>query len=207
MASSLLKGCACALGAVVAFAVAAQVADSHEDLVLKFESFSYDGGTNLVRLMGPRIVQGETEIAADAAVATGIEFDERSEWRFTGNVQITVGTAVMRADSAVFVFDNEELATGELTGSPATFEDANPDGEHPISGTAGTIAYDSAAGTLRLTQNPRLVRDRIEASGCDLIYDFAADGFRSGTSNCPEQNNFRVLPKTDDPAPTPAPPE
>ena len=45
-------------------------------------------------------------IEADKAVATSEDFEQSSEWRFTGHVRITVDTAVLEADTAVFTFDH-----------------------------------------------------------------------------------------------------
>jgi lipopolysaccharide transport protein LptA len=187
--------------------VAAQNGENSEELLLDSDSFSFDNQSNLVRILGPRITQGTLKIEADEAVATGINFDERSEWRFSGRVRITVGSAVIEADSAVFAFDNERLSRGDLTGSPATFTDPNADGQFPISGSAGKLSYDYVARTLRLTENAWLRRDRTELTGCDLIYDFASKGFSSGSPDCGETYSFRVLPRASDPAPPAPPPE
>ena len=78
-----------------------------------------------MRAQTPRITQGDLTIAADDALATGFEFDEASEWRFTGNVRIEVATAVMEADSAVFTFADGQLSRGELEGTPASFSDTD----------------------------------------------------------------------------------
>ena len=156
MADSLLRVIgACALASVWGSAtVAAQNGGAaRQELVLDSESFSFDNQASLVRIRGPRITQGDLKIEADEAVATGLEFDERSEWRFSGHVRITVESAVMEADSAVFTFDNEQLSRGELVGSPATFNDANADGQAPISGSAGALSYDYVERTLHLRGN------------------------------------------------------
>lgn len=198
---------ALALGSWLTTAAAQPGSEDPEELLLASESFSFDSQSNLVRIRGPRIIQGSLKIEADEAVATGINFDERSEWRFSGNVRITVESAVIQADTAVFTFDNERLARGELTGSPATFNDPNADGQFPISGSAGKLTYDYVARTLRLSENAWLRRDRTELTGCDLIYDFASEGFRSGSPDCGETYSFRVLPRPADPAPPALPPE
>lgn len=200
--------CTCALASAWGFqTVAAQGGGRTEELLLDSESFSFDNQTNLVRIRGPRITQGDLKIEADEAVATGINFDERSEWRFQGNVRITVESAIMEADAAVFTFDNERLSRGELTGSPATFNDDNADSQRAISGSAGKLSYDYVASTLRLTGNVLLRRDRTEVTGCDLLYDFDTGGLRSASSDCGEAYSFRVLPRPSDPATSAAPPE
>jgi lipopolysaccharide transport protein LptA len=210
MASSVAKIlCALALASAWGSAtVAAQNGNAaREELVLDSESFSFDNESNLVRIRAPRITQGGLRIEAAEAVATGLDFDERSEWRFSGRVRITVDSAVMEAESAVFTFDNAQLARGDLVGDPATFQDANTDGQAPISGSAGTLSYDYVARTLRLTGNAWLRRDRTEVTGCDLIYDFAAERFRSGSADCGEAYSFRVLPRANDPAAESPPPQ
>jgi lipopolysaccharide transport protein LptA len=208
MAGSVLKvACFCALASAWGSATVAAQNSGSEELLLDSESFSFDNQSNLVRIRAPRITQGGLKIEADEAVATGLDFDARSEWRFSGHVRITVESAVMEAESAVFTFDNEQLARGELVGDPATFEDSNADGQFPISGSAGALSYDYVARTLRLTGNAWLRRDRTEVTGCDLIYDFAAERFRSGSADCGEAYSFRVLPRATDPAAATSPPE
>jgi lipopolysaccharide transport protein LptA len=205
MANSLLS-IVCAGGLAVAWSFMTVAAQSGtEELLLDADSFSFDSDSNLVHMRAPHITQGDLRIRADEAVATGINFDQRSEWRFTGNVRIEVASAVMRADSAVFVFDDERLSGGELAGSPATFEDPTS-GQSPISGSAGKLAYDSVGQTLRLMGDAWLRRERTEVTGCDLIYDFASRGLKSGATDCGGSYSFRVLPKSDDAAaPAPAP--
>lgn len=209
MADSVLRiVCVCALASAWGSAtVAAQSGGERQELLLDSESFSFDNQSNLVRIRAPRITQGGLKIEADEAVATGLDFDARSEWRFAGHVRITVESAVMEADSAVFTFDNEQLSRGELAGNPATFNDSNVDGQFPISGSAGALSYDYVARTLRLTGNAWLRRDRTEVTGCDLIYDFAAERFRSGSADCGEAYSFRVLPRANDPAAETSAPE
>jgi len=178
-----------------------------QELRFSSESFSFDNQSSLVRIRAPRITQGDLRVEADEAVATGLDFDARSEWRFSGHVRITVDSAVMQADSAVFTFEDGQLSRGELAGNPATFNDPNADGQFPISGSAGALAYDYVARTLRLTGNAWLRRDRTEVTGCDLIYDFGAERFRSGSADCGEAYSFRVLPRANDSATAAPPPE
>ena len=114
---------------------------------------SFDGANQPLRACeAPRITQGDLYIAADDAVATGVEFDATSEWRFTGNVRIEVGTAVMDADSAVFTFEQEQLSRGELEGAPASFtRHRSRDGQSRVTGTRQKMSYDYVARTLRMT--------------------------------------------------------
>jgi lipopolysaccharide transport protein LptA len=175
-------------------------------LVLASESLTLDRKTNLIQLNKPRISQGGLVIEADEALATGIEFDQKSEWRFIGNVRITVDTAVLEADSAVFTFDQEQLARGELAGMPATFADADPARSKPVQGGADTLSYDYVARTLRMSSNAWIHKDQYEIQGCDLIYDFTDERVTSGSADCAELFRIRVLSNQDAQAPAAAPP-
>ena len=177
---------------MLAFALAsgAQEGGDSQELVLESGPLAFDGQTNLFEIKAPRIRQGDLYIAADDAVATGVEFDAASEWRFKGNVHIEAGTAVMNADSAVFTFDQERLSRGELEGAPASFTHTDPARKKPLSGTANRMSYDYIARTVRMTGNVSLQRDQTEVQGCDIIYNLATEGFSSGDSDC--ENPFRL---------------
>lgn len=188
-------------------ALAAQSGGEPKDLLLDSASLTLDRKTNLIQLTKPRIAQGNLVIEADEALATGIEFDAKSEWRFTGHVKITVDTAVIEASAAVFTFDQQQLSRGELTGRPATFSDVDPAREKPISGGADTVTYDYAARTLRLSSNAWIHKDQYEIKGCDLIYDFNDERVSSGSADCADLFRLRVLSNQEQPAaPADAPP-
>ena len=187
---STLAFAALALGATVV----AQENRGTQELLLDSESLSFDRQTNLIELKAPRITQGNLRIEANEALATGTDFDERSEWHFKGNVRITVDTAVLRADSAVFTFDHQQLSRGELDGSPASFMDSDQTRQTSINGRARKMSYDYIGRTLRMTDNAWIQRDKLEMQGCDLIYDFAAERVTSGSADCADLFRVRVLP-------------
>ena len=162
MARSLLSNlCAGGLALAAGLVSSAQEAgrDSQE-LVLESGPLSFNAQTSLFEMDAPRIKQGGLSIAADKAVATGVEFDATSEWRFTGNVHIEAGNAVMEAASAVFTFDQERLSRGQLEGAPASFTHNDPARKKPLTGTANRMLYDYIARTLRMTGNVSLQRDQ-----------------------------------------------
>jgi lipopolysaccharide transport protein LptA len=185
MAPSLLsKLGVCVLVLASGLASDAQEAGSdRQELVLESGPLNFDGSTNLFQAKAPRIRQGDLQIAADDLVATGVEFDASSEWRFKGNVRIEAGSTVMNADSAVFTFQEERLARGELEGAPASFVHLDPE-QKPASGTAGKIFYDNVARTLRLTGDILFQRDQTEWQGCDISYNLTTQGFSSGDAAC-----------------------
>jgi lipopolysaccharide transport protein LptA len=199
---------ACVIALAVALAGGAQEADREkQELELESATLDFNGQTNLFEVTAPRIRQGDLYIAADSAVGSSIEFDESSEWRFTGNVRIEVGTAVMEADSAVFTFANEQLASGELEGTPTSFSDVDASTQTSVTGRAQKMSYDNVERVLRMTGDVRMQKDRVEMQGCDIIYDFAAERVTSGSSDCSDRFRVRVLPEPDEQAAAPASPQ
>jgi len=206
----VLLGCfALALGAA---GVAQDDSSRREALVLESESMTMDRTSNLFVARRARITQGNLSIEAEEATATSIDFSERSEWRFTGNVRITVNTAVLEAASAVFTFDDERLSRGDLVGTPVAFSDFDAVRQTPIQGRAQQMSYDYVARTLRMTGDARVQRGQTEIVGCDLVYDFAAAErdaglvVTSGSEDCADRFRMRVVRDPDDePAATDGP--
>jgi lipopolysaccharide transport protein LptA len=191
MARSFRNACLVCLAAAAPYALGAE-GDS-EQLVFESQSWTLDGKTNLIHFVGPKITQGDLGIEAAEAIASGIEFEQQSEWRFTGNVRIQLKGALITADSAVFTFTDKRVARGELTGS-ATFEDTERvEGKSPIRGGANKVTYDDRARTLRLSENAWVHKDQYEMQGCDLIYNLNGEGVSSGSPNCPQPFRIRVL--------------
>ena len=192
-----LLGClVLALGAAV---VAQDDNNRSEPLVFESESATIAGETNLFVARRPRITKGNLRIEGDEATATSVDFTERSEWRFTGNVRIAVDTAVLEAGSAVFTFEDERLSYGELTGTPVTFSDFDKVRQTPIQGRAEHISYDAVARKLRLTGEAWVQRDRTQMLSCDLFYDFAAAERDTGlvVTSASDDCAFRVLVERD----------
>jgi lipopolysaccharide transport protein LptA len=204
MARSLLNNArAFGLALVIGFAADAQN-DEVEELVLVSETLSFDGQAKLFELHAPQITQGDLRIEADDALATGIDFEAQSEWRFTGNVRITIETTELEAASAVFTFKQKRLSSGELEGTPVSFRDIDEARQTTVSGEARKMSYDNVARTLRLTDTARMQKDNVEFQGCDLIYDFAAERVTSGSADCADRFRVRVL-REQQPSATDAP--
>ena len=206
MAKSLLSVC------IVAAAAAHPVHGAEEnaaaqDLLLNSSSMTIDRKTNLFHLREPRITQGDMTIEADEALATGVDFNEHSEWQFTGHVHISVDTTLLEADRAVFTFDADRLARGELDGNPATLTDHGGTHREPVQGGASKVIYDYGARTLRMSDQAWINKGRAQIRGCDLIYNLADEGITSGSSDCGESFRIRILPQAEeapnrtDPAP------
>ena len=205
MARSLLSNArTLGLAVVVGFAADAQNT-AVEELVLDSQSLSFDGQAKLFELHAPQITQGNLRIQADEALATGVDFNARSEWTFTGNVRITIETTQIEAGSARFTFEQKRLARGELEGSPVTFTDVDATRQTTVTGQAQKMSYDAIARTIRLTDTARMQRDNVEFQGCDLIYDFGAERVTSGSADCADR--FRVIARKDQSSSPDTPPQ
>ncbi len=181
----LLVNSLCAAGVLaLALASAQEAGSTRQELLLGCGPVAFNGQTNMFQCKAPRIRRGDLYIAADDAAGTGVEFDTTSEWRFNGNVRVEAGTAVMNADSAVFTFEQERLARGELEGAPASFQHLDAERNKPATGTANKISYDEIARTLRLSGDVVFQREQTEVRGCDIIYNMRTEGFSSGDSDC-----------------------
>jgi lipopolysaccharide transport protein LptA len=206
MASSLLDNlCVCGVVLALTLAGGAQEAGNEkQELVLESGPLTFNGQTNLFEVETPKIRQGDVYITADHAVATSTEFEESSEWRFTGNVRIEAGTAVMESDSAVFTFADEQLSRAELEGTPASFSDVGAVTKASITGRAQKISYDYVARTLRVTGDVWMQRDKTEMRACEIGYDLAAERI---TSDCADGIRMRVVPDSDERAAAPDAPQ
>src|SRR5882757_9726392 len=206
MGNLLGKFCVCALlAATVCTELAAQEAARSDELVLDADSGTFNRQTNLFEARHPRIVQGNMRIEADES--SGVDVEQRSEWRFKGHVKITVNRTVLEAATAAFMFDGKQLTRADLEGNPASFTDLDSTQQKPVRGGAHKLAYDHVARTLRLSDDASVKKDQIEIQGCDLIYDFKEERVSSGTTDCGDQLfRIRVPKKPEKQAPPAAPP-
>jgi len=209
MGNSLNNLGLCVLLAATACSVAAaQDQARSEDFALDAESLTFNRQTSQFEAHRPRIVQGNVRVEADESVATGVDFEQMTEWRFKGHVKITVDTAVLEADSALFIFDGKQLSRADLEGAPASFTDLGSSEQKPVRGGARKLSYDHVARTLQLSENAWINKDQYEIQGCDLIYDFNVERVTSGVADCGEEGfRIRVPQKSKQPATPAAPPQ
>src|SRR5438477_5205010 len=122
MGNSLAEFCLCALlAATVCGVLAAQERAPSDSFELNADSLTFNRQTNLLEARHARIVRGNVRVEADESVANGVDFEQSTEWRFKGHVKITVDTAVLEANSAVFMFNSKQLSRADLEGAPASF--------------------------------------------------------------------------------------
>jgi lipopolysaccharide export system protein LptA len=118
--------------------------------------------------------------------------DVRQTTVFTGNVVLTRGTLVIRADRLVMRQDPEGYQHGSAFGNPASFRQKRDGLDQFVHGRAQQIDYDGKAEVVRLIERAQLKRlenDRVtdEVHGSLIVYDgrseqFSVDGGSRGTT-------------------------
>ncbi len=120
------------------------------------------------------------------AEADSLRFDDVKQTSvFTGNVVITKGTMVIRADRVEVRQDNEGFQFGTAVssgGKRAFFRQKRDGGDEWMEGEAESILYDGKADTITFTRNASLRRLRgtnvtDETQGALITYDNTSDVF------------------------------
>jgi lipopolysaccharide transport protein LptA len=150
----------------------AQAGNGARDQAVSLDAASSDVDyrSNTVHFRDVVITQGNTRVSADAARATGLNF-ENSTWNFSGNVRISVDGGTLRAADAVVAFAANRIARATITGDPAEFEQLRSETGDLARGRAGQIVYDVPAGTVTLSRTAWLTDGRNEISGQQLVYN------------------------------------
>ncbi len=172
---------------------------------LDADSASFDRKIGRVTFSGLRITQGDLAIEADEVLASGLDF-EKSEWRFSGNVRISIDSATIEASTAEIRFEAHELLTVELRGNPAVFEDFSVTRDEPLRGGANRLYYDNTDRTMHMSDGTWFNEGPNEIIGCDLLYDFEQQRVAFGSSDCGEPVQITIVPPTKDAEGTDAPP-
>ena len=136
-------------------------------ITVEAESSDFDYKNGVLVFSRVRITQGDARVEADRATATGLDF-ENSSWRFTGQVRISAEGGSLSSDAANVRFVNNEIASAEVTGSPARF--AQQRGEQRAEGRAQRIDYELDQGRVRLVGDAWLSDGNNEITGSTLVY-------------------------------------
>ncbi len=64
----------------------------------------------------------------------------------------------------------------------------------PILGYANLFEYDTAQGTIRMTEQAFLSEGPNEISGCDLLYDLGRETITASSSECGEPVRMTIQP-------------
>ncbi len=115
--------------------------------------------------------------------ADRMQYDDQKQTNvFSGNVVLTRGTILVRADRLVLRQDADGFQYASATGAPASFRQKRDGVEQFIEGEARQIDYDGKLETFRLRQQAtmrRTERERVldEVHGGEILYETRADFF------------------------------
>ena len=108
------------------------------------------------------------------------EVDDKSQIaRFFGNVVLTQGTLMLRADELEVKQESESFSIGIAKGSPAYFKQKREGYEDFIEGEAQRIEYDGTSEVLRMFTNAKLWRDGDVVHGDFITYDAKTEIFEA----------------------------
>lgn len=97
--------------------------------------------------------------------------DAKKQAVFTGNVVLTQGGVVIRADRMVVTQDADGFQKGIAYGAPATFRQKRPGTEEYIEGWARRMEYDGRAELLEMFDEARMRRGQDEVQGAYISYN------------------------------------
>lgn len=177
--------------------------NADQPIDLQAASSDFDYKNNSLRFRRVKITQGELQVMAEQASATGLDFD-KSEWNLQGNVQIIVPGGKLVSSEARVTFRNNDIVRAVITGVPAEFEQRLKDTDQLARGRAGTIEYDVKASTVRLTGDAWLSDGQNEIRGNTLIYDIGRERVQANPNEKdPGGVHITIQPRAREPVPAP----
>lgn len=111
---------------------------------------------------------------------------------FTGNVQFTQGTMLIRGDKIVVVQDNEGFKHGTAYGRTASFRQKREGLDEYIDGYGERIEYDTRAETVDFYVHARVTRSLDDVRGEHITYNQKTDIFQVHSGSTTDAN---ALPK------------
>jgi lipopolysaccharide transport protein LptA len=173
-----LRWAAAVMACLVASSAVAQSGlppgNAEKPIDLQAASSDFDYKNNSLLFKRVKITQGDLQVLAQQASATGLDFDN-SEWRLEGDVQIIVPGGKLESSEARVLFRNNDIVLASIKGSPAMFEQRLKEKDQVARGRAGSIDYDVKASTVRLTGAAWLSDGKNEIRGNTLIYDIGRE--------------------------------
>ena len=104
--------------------------------------------------------------------------DARKVSVYQGNVVLTQGTLVIRADKLLVTESQEGFHHGTATGNPATFRQKREGVDEYVEGYGQRIEYDSAKDMVELFTQARMKRNQDEVRGNYISYDGKTEFFK-----------------------------
>jgi lipopolysaccharide export system protein LptA len=124
---------------------------------------------------------------------------------FEGNVVLTQGTLLVKADKVTVRQDAEKAQYATALGRPLSFRQKRDGADDYIEGWAERLEYDGKRNQVELFQKARLKRNNDEIRGDYIFYDgvaetfrvgpAASDGAKSATSSTPGRVRMVIQPK------------
>jgi lipopolysaccharide export system protein LptA len=137
--------------------------------------------------------------------------DARQISTYQGNVRLTQGTLLIRADKLVVTEDAGGFQHGTAYGNPASFRQKREGLEEYIEGYAQRIEYDARTDKVQLFTQAHMKRNRDEVRGNYISYDGKTEFFQAigGAKEAPAAGRVRAViqpkPKAGTAAPAPSP--
>ena len=155
---------------VVAAAGTAAVRNSELPINVEAASTDFDYKNNSLVFKRVRITQGDMQVDAAEARATGLNFDN-SEWQLTGDVRILVPDGSLSSNEATVTFRDNQILRAVIVGTPASFQQKLRQSQQVARGRASKITYDVKASTVQLNGDAWLTDGQNQIEGATLIYD------------------------------------
>lgn len=99
---------------------------------------------------------------------------------FEGNVVLTQGTLLVKADKVTVRQDADKAQYASALGRPLSFRQKRDGADEYIEGWAERLEYDGKRNQVELFQKARLKRNNDEIRGDYIFYDAIAETFRVG---------------------------
>ena len=191
---------------VVAAAGTAAVRNSELPINVEAASTDFDYKNNSLVFKRVRITQGDMQVDAAEARATGLNFDN-SEWQLTGDVRILVPDGSLSSSEATVTFRDNQILRAVIVGTPASFEQKLRQSQQVARGRASKITYDVKASTVRLNGDAWLTDGQNQIQGATLIYNSAQQRVAANPdATTPGGVKITINPRTSETTTTPATP-
>lgn len=135
--------------------------------------------------------------------------DVRQTSTFSGNVQLTQGTILIRGDRIEVVKNKDGFKQAKVYGNTASFRQKRDKSEEYVEGYGERIEYDTRTGMVDFFVQARVKRELDEVRGDHINYSMKTETFKvsnsPGSTNTPPQRVRAVLhpkPATDESAPS-----
>ena len=117
--------------------------------------------------------------------------DGKKEGIFIGNVVLTQGTLLIKADKIVVKQDVEGFQYGIAYGKPASFKQKREGFDEYIEGFGERIEYDSKADTVQFFKNSQIKRGGDEVRGDYISYNAITEYYQviGGGKSAPTSDN------------------